>query len=201
MPGMKNTPQERYLSPNQVADLLKVSPITVRHWALIGKLKFVTTPGGHRRFLQADVDQFARDHGVSLPRGEPEKLRVLIVDDNRDLAGYLAVLLAGQEGVDAVSVAHDGFEAGEKIHLFKPSVVLLDLMMPGLDGFETCKRIKQSEVTRRVRVIAMTGYPSEENVQRILAAGAGLCLAKPVRAPELLQALGIEPNERPAMQG
>lgn len=198
MPGTRNNPQERYLSPNQVADLLKVSPITVRHWALIGKLKCVTTPGGHRRFLPADVDRFARDHGVNLSPSEPG-LRVMIVDDNRELAGYLAELLTAHS--TAVDLAHDGFEAGEKIHLFKPSVVLLDLMMPGLDGFETCKRIKQSETNRHIRVIAMTGYPSDENVRRILAAGAESCLAKPIRAPVLLQALGIEPAEHSVVQG
>lgn len=199
MPGSRNNPQTNYLSPNQVADLLKVSPITVRHWALTGKLKCVTTPGGHRRFLPADIEQFARDHGVSLPQDDSEGLRVLIVDDNRELAAYLAEVLTAQQGM-TVEFAHDGFEAGEKIHVFKPNVVLLDLMMPGLDGFETCRRIKQSDATGQLRVISMTGFPSEANVRRILAAGAEQCLAKPIRAPALLQALGINNGERPSLQ-
>lgn len=196
MPNTKNSPQTRYLSPNQVADLLKVSPITVRHWASIGKLRCVNTPGGHRRFHPADVEHFARDHGVNLSHDEAEGLRVLIVDDNRDMSAYLAELLTTQDQDIAVAVANDGFEAGENIHIFKPSVVLLDLMMPGLDGFDTCRRIKQSESTRQLRIIAMTGYPSEENIRRILAAGAEICLAKPIRAPTLLEALGITSHEQ-----
>lgn len=180
---------DAFLTPNQVADLLKVSPVTVRHWALDGKLKFVTTPGGHRRFAMAEVKRFAQEHGVHLAQDEPPGLRVLVVDDNADLANYLAELLVTQVADVAVSIAHDGFAAGQKLHTFEPTVVLLDLMMPALDGFETCRRIKQNPATSHVRVLAMTGYPSEDNVDKILLAGAETCLAKPIRAPALLQAL------------
>lgn len=193
MYNTQGNPQERYLSPIQVADLLKVSPVTVRHWALLGKLKCITTPGGHRRFQLADVEQFAQAHGVNLARNETAGLRVLIVDDNQEMAAYLSELLSMQLQDISVAVACDGFDAGEKIHTFKPNVVLLDLMMPGLDGFETCRRIKQNERADNLRVIAMTGYPSEENIQRILSAGAEMCLEKPIRAPTLLEALGITP--------
>lgn len=189
---MKDDPEEQHLTPRQVAELLRVSPVTVRHWALDGKLRFVTTPGGHRRFSYADIEKFARDNGVSLVHGKAQGLRVLVVDDNVELAAYIAELLSTQTPEEvAVEVAHDGFEAGEKLHTFKPGVVLLDLMMPGLDGFETCRRIKQNDITRDIRVIAMTGFPTGENVQRIVEMGAEYCLAKPVRAPELLTALGV----------
>jgi excisionase family DNA binding protein len=192
MPKTEHKPDETYLTPNEVARLLKVSPVTVRHWALGDKLNFITTPGGHRRFAMNDVERFARDHGISLGLHDSEGLRVLIVDDNVELADYLSQLLNKQEQVSAVAIARDGFEAGEQIHVFKPGVVLLDLMMPGLNGFETCRRIKQREATRSIRVIAMTGYPNDENVERILAEGAEACLAKPIRAPALLEALGID---------
>jgi len=186
---MKNRKQN-FLTPHQVADLLRVSPVTVRHWALDGKLNFVTTPGGHRRFSHDDIVQFARQHNMSLPHHETGNLRVLVVDDNRDLSDYLVELLSGQACGISVDVAYDGFEAGEKLHVFKPDVVLLDLMMPGLDGFETCRRIKQNKATQQVRVLAMTGYPSQENIQNIKAAGAELCLPKPVVVADLMEALG-----------
>jgi len=192
---MKIDPHDALLTPNQVADLLRVSPVTVRHWALGGKLQCVTTPGGHRRFAQADVEQFARDHGVRVAGEDSPTPRVLVVDDNAALAEYISELLNTQVPDIVVDIAHDGFEAGEKLHTFKPGVVLLDLMMPGLNGFVTCRRIKTEQATRHVRVIAMTGFPSGENVQRILAAGAEVCLAKPVRAADLLQALGSDVNQ------
>lgn len=123
---------------------------------------------------------------------EMKTLRILIVDDNHDLTGYLVELLECANSEITVDVAHNGFEAGEKMHIFKPDIVLLDLMMPGLDGLATCWRIKQSEITHQVRVIAMTGFPDDENVQKIMALGAEQCLAKPFKAQVLLQALGID---------
>lgn len=183
---------ETYLTPNQVAELLLVSPVTVRHWALEGRLKFVTTPGGHRRYARSDIEQFAQGHAANLStRDSIETLRLLVVDDNRDLVDLVSELLATVKQPIVKEFAFDGFEAGDKLHTFKPNVVLLDLMMPGLDGFDTCRRIKQNPLTRDIRVIAMTGYPTDENIHRILQAGAETCLAKPFRAPALFAALGI----------
>lgn len=180
----------KYLTPNQVAYLLHVSPVTVRHWALGGKLKFVTTPGGHRRFSYDDIEKYAQECGISLA-SDTKDLRVLIVDDNRDLSDYLVELLRGANANIEVDVAYDGFEAGNKLHIFKPHIVLLDLMMPGLNGFDTCQRIKQNEATQQVRVIAMTGFPSEENCQKIVSIGAEVCMAKPIDPTALLEVLGL----------
>ena len=200
MPLKFNNQQYEYLTPRQVADCLKISPVTVRHWAVSGKLKFVTTPGGHRRFSYADIEQFAQERGIRLSWDDAGTLRVLIVDDNVELSGYLVEVLKGAELDLMVEVAHDGYAAGEQVHLFKPDIVLLDLMMPGMNGFDTCRRIKQNVATRHIRVIAMTGFPTEENIERIMNAGAEQCLAKPIRAFTLLQTMGID-AEPPAAEG
>lgn len=190
---------ETYLTPNQVADLLMVNPVTVRHWALEGRLKCMTTPGGHRRFARSDVELFARQHGAGLSEeNNYADHRVMVVDDNRGFASFLVDLLTTEAPQLTVEAAYDGFEAGEKLHTFKPGVVLLDLMMPGMDGFDTCQRIKQNPVTSDVRVIAMTAHVSEENVERIIKAGAESCLTKPIKAPTLLQTIGIETIQKKA---
>jgi excisionase family DNA binding protein len=85
--------EKHYLTPNQVAEKLMVSPITVRGWALRGLLKAEVTPGGHRRFLVAEVERFARERS-SQDRQRPQ--RVLIVDDNQSLARYLQDFLSAQ---------------------------------------------------------------------------------------------------------
>jgi two-component system cell cycle response regulator len=64
-------------------------------------------------------------------------------------------------------------------------------MMPGMDGFEVCRRVKNDPATATIRVIAMTGYPTEENIKRILAAGAESCMTKPVDHAELLAVLDL----------
>lgn len=192
MPVKSDNTNDEFLTPRQVAVLLKIAPVTVRHWALDGKLKFVTTPGGHRRFSYADIEQFARMRGIRLATEEVGPIRVLIVDDNRAFADYLKEILVNAEVNVTVDIAHDGFEVGQQVFLFKPDVILLDLMMPGLNGFETCRRIKSNMATQHIRVIAMTGFPTEENIKHIMEVGAELCLAKPIRAPTLLQAMGID---------
>lgn len=179
-----------FLTPAEVARLLLVAPVTVRQWAQRGWLKAELTAGGHRRFLRSEVEHFARARGLTLHRQQGGR-RVLVVDDDAQLVRYLAELLQSVDGVEAVESAHDGFDAGMRVRSFQPDTILLDLMMPGLDGFEVCRLLQADPVTRSIRIVAMTGYPSEDNVQRILAAGARVCLAKPFDREQILQALDM----------
>ena len=180
MDELKNRIGETLLTPREVAQQLGVSPVTVRHWALDGKLEFITTPGGHRRFLQNHVDRFIKAHGVSKSSNKTSRLCVLIVEDDRQLSNYLSDFIDTLDAPIDTAVANDGFEAGELIHEFSPDMVLLDLMMPSIDGFSVCQRIKQNPKTKHIRVVAMTGYPSQENVSKIIDAGAETCLSKPL---------------------
>jgi CheY-like chemotaxis protein len=123
---------------------------------------------------------------------------VLIVDDDEQIRQYLTTLLAKEAPTVATAVAENGFEAGLKVKSFQPNVVLLDLMMPELNGFQVCTMLKNDPTTKHIRVVAMTGYPSPENVQRILAAGAQACLTKPLDVPALMTALGIGAEEEQA---
>ncbi len=185
---MINKPDTQFLTPTQVAQRLRVSPVTVRHWALNGKLEFVTTPGGHRRFLPEEVERFARQYGVDQQAPANHALRVLIVDDNPELGEMLSEFVTNSHAGNEAAIAHNGFEAGSLIHEFKPDLVMLDILMPGLDGFAVCSRIKRHPATRHIPIIAMTGRPSQENIEAIINAGAEDCLAKPLD-PQILHAL------------
>lgn len=180
---MASSDDKPYLTPSEAAKILMLSPITVRAWAQKGLLPSETTPGGHRRFLREDVEQFAKQCKSPPPRSD---LRVLIVDDDTQVAGFLIELLTNQNEPFIVSSAADGFEAGRKVHTFEPDIILLDLMMPELDGFAVCRQIKADPDTSDIRVFAMTGFPSPENEQRILEAGAEVCLSKPLDIELLL---------------
>ncbi len=182
----KNKP---YLTPQEVAEWMMVSPVTVRGWAQKGLLQAEVTPGGHRRFRREEVERFARQWN---PAGNKGPLRVLIVDDDRAVLGFLKELLEGGSYPVQVEIAENGFEAGRKVHLFQPDVVLLDLMMPGIRGTEVCRQIKQIPGHSDVRVIAMSGYLTPENEAELLAAGAEVCLAKPIDTTRLLGLLGLQ---------
>ncbi len=186
----RNSHDRAYMTPNEVAELLMVSPVTVRQWAQKKWIHAISTAGGHRRFLRHNVEQFARERGMELVSDGPP--RVLVVDDNRSFARYLADLLANQPNPVDTETAHDGFDAGRKVLQFAPDIVLLDLKMPGMDGFSVCEQLKQDDVTKHIRIIAMTGYYTPDNETRILEAGAEACLAKPFDKSVLLDVMGLE---------
>ena len=174
--------------------MLMVNPVTVRQWASRGLLRSTATPGGHRRFLLSDVEEFARSRGSApdlTANGRPQ--RVLIVDDDRGISRLVADLIRERASDVSVEIANDGFEAGAKVESFRPHALALDLMMPGMDGFEVCRRLRARKTLSHVRIVAMTGSYTEENVAKILEAGADACLAKPFDGEEMLKALGLEP--------
>lgn len=185
----RNSHIRAYMTPNEVAELLRVSPVTIRQWAQKNWIKAATTAGGHRRFLRKDVEEFARQRGMELSSYGPP--RVLVVDDNRSFARYLADLLASQPLGIEIETAHDGFDAGRKVLQFDPAIVLLDLKMPGMDGFSVCQQLKEDQATKNIRIIAMTGYYTPENETNIIKAGAEACLAKPFDKAVLFEVMAL----------
>jgi signal transduction histidine kinase len=121
------------------------------------------------------------------PEDGPEPpLRVLVVDDNEDAADSLAVLLR-LRGHD-VRVAHDGPRAIELAEEQMPALVLMDLGLPGMDGFEVCRRFRERGWAE-TRIIAMTGYGQERDRQRAREAGFDAHAVKPVEFAELAKLL------------
>ncbi|MGD8886295.1 MAG: response regulator, partial [Gammaproteobacteria bacterium] len=160
-----------YLTPKEAAEFLKVSTETVRQWAKTGLLNAETTLGGHRRFSKEEVSRFAK----ALQKREKTKtdnLRVLIVDDDQQYVRFVEELVSGFADHIITEKAFDGFEAGHKIDIFRPDIVLLDLVMPSINGIEVCRYLKQNKKTRHIRIIATTGFTSDLNVQNFLNAGA-----------------------------
>ena len=88
-----------------------------------------------------------------------------------------------------MEVANDGFEAGQKLQTFRPHTVLLDLMMPGINGFDVCRKIKENPETRDTRVVVMTGYHTLENMMQAMEAGAEACLTKPLDKIQLFNVI------------
>lgn len=186
--------KKSFLTPNEVAKLLMVSPVTVRQWAQKGQLKAETTLGGHRRFMYQEVVRFAKTHGLAF-NTEQDEIKVLIVDDDEQLSKFLNELLIAKNKDVVVESVNNGFDAGTKIYSFSPTIVLLDLMMPDINGIEVCRRIKSDPSTRAMRIISMTGFHTPENVEKILNAGAEVCLAKPLNTQLLLDEIGLIIND------
>jgi excisionase family DNA binding protein len=147
---------------------------TVINWTKDGSLKAYRTKGGHRRIKKNDLEEFLRKHKIPVSL----KPKILIVDDEEAIRDGLKELF---ESLDyEVHVAGDGFSGGLLIEKNRPEVVILDLIMPGVDGFGVCERIREQEHLRHTKVIVLTGYPSQENIERAKKSGAARVLAKPV---------------------
>ena len=177
-----------YLTPKEAADVLGVSPITIRQWAQKGDLPSTTTHGGHRRFRKDDVMKFASRISSQISNIKAT-LRILIVDDDREFSNYLFDMLSSLSPSIVPKKAADGFAAGKELFLFEPHIVLLDIRMPTLSGIQICKSTKLDPSTQYTRIIAMTGYSEPSETDAIIEAGAECCLTKPIHKKQILEAI------------
>ncbi len=181
---------KRTLSTTAVARLLGVAVGSVSNWIDQGKLKAGRTPGGHRRVAVPNLVAFLRRQKLPMP---PElggfTPTVLIVDDEPAVVHWLAQEIRDRHPEYEILEANDGFAAGELVGARRPDVVILDIRMPGMDGFEVCRRIKAREQTSEAVVIAITAEHSEKVEREALACGVSACLAKPVDPADIIARL------------
>jgi excisionase family DNA binding protein len=180
--------RERFLTTGDIASYCEVTNAAVLKWIDSGKLPVFTTPGGHYRILRNDFRDFLMRHGMFIDEGYfgkgRSKKRILIVDDEPTVVTFIegALLL---EGKYELATAADGFDAGQQVISFNPDLIILDIMLPGMDGFEVCRRVKTDSATQNIKILAITGFATEENVRRILHTGADDYLAKPLKLQDL----------------
>jgi CheY-like chemotaxis protein len=105
-------------------------------------------------------------------------MRVLVVEDDRSIQMVLELVLTRAAKCE-VSVASEGPQGLEMIRSLKPDVVLLDLMLPGMDGFEICQNAKADEATRSIPIIFLTAQPQPAAVAKAMALGAAGYIVKP----------------------
>jgi signal transduction histidine kinase/ActR/RegA family two-component response regulator len=139
----------------------------------------------------APVDGQAVGLGSRLPQH-----RILLVDDAVASAKMLAIMLRslGQQ----VELRHDGPAALEAIHALQPTLVLLDIAMPGMTGYEVAERVRANPATRHVPLVAMTGYGQESDRQAAFAAGFDEHMVKPAKMDALTALLARTPTTSPA---
>jgi excisionase family DNA binding protein len=169
----------------EISQICEVNPTTVQNWVKEKKLKAYVTPGGHRRVPREDLVAFMKEFGMPLPRelqGSPPI--ILIVDDELEVLDLLTSIM--QSGDDELEVlcAPGGVEALLMIGERKPDLLILDIMMPGMNGFEVCSKLKASPTAQNIKIVAITGNHDPSVRDRILRAGADLCFTKPLSVRE-----------------
>jgi excisionase family DNA binding protein len=173
----------------QASKYCNVSPKTIINWIDAGHIDAYRTVGGHRRIKRANLEAFMRKQGIPIPEDEKvaERRRILIVDDDPIIVETLVQALEEDEHDYEIISASDGFEAGIQVNHFKPHLLVLDIMMPDIKGYEVCKRIKSDEITRDTKIIVLSAYLDEEKFKRMKEYGADLCFSKPLPLPQLKQ--------------
>jgi excisionase family DNA binding protein len=181
-----------FLTSHAVAELVGVSPSTVLSWIDKGLLPAFRTPGGHRRVEPAVLLEFLRSHHMPVPKSLlPQTKRMLLVDDDAMFLRSTRRLLKQHFPELQVELAESPIEGLLKIGTERPDAVLLDAVMPGMDGVEVCRQIKQNPATTEISVIALTGCLDTSIEAAFKNAGASACLRKPFDINQLTQLLGL----------
>ncbi len=199
---MEIKPPPRFLTSVEVAAACGVSTRTVSNWIREGSIPAHRTVGGHGRVAADDLARFLSDRGMPLPPDllrpgaeagpvppsptpAPRRRRVLVIDDDETLLTVVCEFL-GSSGYH-VETARHGFLAGYLAGHHRPDVILLDIMMPGLDGYEVLSLMRRRPEARGIPVVACTSLKGPEAEGRIRAAGFDGYVKKPIDFKALIQ--------------
>ena len=178
---------EDILTVFKASKYCSVSPKTIINWIESGHIDAYRTVGGHRRIKKSDLERFMKKQGIPMPQEElmEDRKRILVVDDDPIIVETIVQALEEDEHDYEVISASDGFEAGLQVNHFKPHLLILDIMMPDIKGYEVCRKIKSNEETKDTRIIVLSAYLDEEKFTKMKAYGADICFSKPLPLPQL----------------
>jgi excisionase family DNA binding protein len=173
-----------WLTLGQAAKYLGVAQSTIRKWSDQGRVPAFYTPGGHRRYKRGDLDRFLDRSGPSSAGGGGRRPVVLIVDDDERMREYVRVNLE-MEGY-TVREAGDGEEGLQVLEESTPDLVLLDVMMPGVDGWEMLRRVQERHGVGTIPVIMFSGKIEKPVAEEAATRGAQGFIGKPFNPQELI---------------
>lgn len=163
----------------EVADICRISQQTVIRCFDDGRLRGYRVPGSKFRRIPRDaLIDFMKSNGIPLDRLDNGKRRVLIVDDDRDIVDLLSEFLTS-DGRFETRTAATGYDAGMATIEFRPDLILLDYMLPDVNGNVVCQRIRGTPELADTRIIIVSGAVRQTEIDGLLAAGANEFIKKP----------------------
>src|SRR3954449_2560061 len=170
----------------EAAKICKVSQQTIIRCFDSGQLKGFRVPGSRfRRIPRDQLYSFMRDNGIPTDALDSGKRKILVVDDDEDLVELIVDQLQ-RDGRFEVRSVNNGFGAGMQIKEFRPDLVVLDVMLPDINGIEVCRLVRGDKTMDDVRVICISGMVEEDRIQQLRDAGANDCLKKPFDVEQLV---------------
>ena len=170
----------------EAAELCKVSQQTIIRCFDSGRLEGFRVPGSKfRRIPRQSLIKFMRENGIPLESFDSGKKKVLIVDDDADIVELIADVLV-RDGRFDIKSASSGYEAGMQTQHFKPDLILLDYMLPDVNGNIVCHTIKSNPEFENIKIIIVSGVIKQEEIDQLLKSGAEDFIKKPFNIVELI---------------
>lgn len=193
--------EKTFCTTREAATLLGVSVGTTQLWVDNGLLSAWKTPGGHRRVTRESVDKLLHvkmTAATSLPkRSDPPRLKVLVVDDDRNLLRLYQVVMAQWPMLPQVTAVDSGIEALLLLERERPDLMLVDLKMPGIDGFQMLRILKDDPTYAEMSIAVVSGLSEADIVSRGGVPPGIAVLPKPIPFAQLLaMARAIESHKQ-----
>ncbi|PHR93466.1 MAG: regulator [Blastopirellula sp.] len=170
----------------EAAKICKVSQQTIIRCFDSGQLKGFRVPGSRFRRIPRDLlYSFMRENGIPTDALESGKRKVLIVDDDTDLVELLVDAFARDSRFEIRS-ANNGFDAGMLVKEFHPDIVVLDVMLPDINGKEVCQRVRTDKTMEDVKILCISGMIEQDKVADLKVAGANEFMQKPFAVEALI---------------
>ena len=188
---------KEYLTTGQAAKICKCSQQTIIRCFDDGKLKGYRVPGSRfRRIPRDNLFAFIREFGLPTDALEASnKRKVMVVDDDPDLVELIVAVLEADRRFET-RVANNGFEAGMMVKEYRPDVIVLDVMLPDINGKEVCARVRNDTSLENVKIICISGMVERNKIKELKDVGADDFLQKPFETDVLLsricRLLGVE---------
>src|SRR5438874_10922573 len=182
-----DVPMKTVFTTGEAAKICKVSQQTIIRCFDNGQLKGFRVPGSRfRRIPREMLYKFMKDNGIPTDALESGKRKVLLVDDDVELVELMTKVLE-EDGRFEVRVAGNGFDAGMMVKEYHPDLIVLDVMLPDINGKEVCHRVRADPAMEDVRIICISGMIEDDKVQELKLAGADDFVQKPFDVDVLIE--------------
>jgi excisionase family DNA binding protein len=198
--GQNGWASKRIFTTGEAAEVCKVSQQTIIRCFDSGRLTGFRVPGSKfRRIPREELIRFMRENGIPTDRIEDGRKKVLIVDDDPAIVQLFTDILQ-RDGRFETAVAQTGYDAGLLTESFRPNLIILDYMLPDINGNIVCERIRTNPEYASTHIIFVSGVVNQDEVRSLLDAGADAFFKKPFEVRELMgkvtELLGIEPHQQ-----
>ena len=171
----------------EAAKICKVSQQTIIRCFDNGSLKGFRVPGSRfRRIPREQLYSFMKENGIPTEALESGKRKLLVVDDDEELVELMVDIFV-RDGRFEVKSANNGFGAGMLVKEFRPDLVILDVMLPDINGKEVCQRVRSDPSMKTVKIICISGMVEQDKIADLRAAGADDFMNKPFSVEKLLE--------------